>query len=153
VLGNARMARGDLERAIASFERAIEIDPTDADALNSLGIAYSRLGRYAEAGKAYRAALDVRPMLATWANLGLLEAPDGDPDEAEHALRTGLEGFPADANLRLALAQLLHRVARGEEAVLELERLLGHDPAHAQAAELRAAWLAEQAAEPAPPVR
>ena len=57
-----RAAEHDLWReAVLHFERAHEIAPGDAAALNNLGVAYERLGRIEEAFEAYRQARMLDP--------------------------------------------------------------------------------------------
>ncbi|MGC4084144.1 MAG: tetratricopeptide repeat protein [Vicinamibacterales bacterium] len=51
------MARGDLTR----WERAIELDPTYAPALNNLAVAYEHEGQLDKARKAYERALEIEP--------------------------------------------------------------------------------------------
>jgi len=66
LLGRAYFAQAALERAAASFTRAVEIDPTDHWARFALGRALERQSRLAEARGQYRiaAALDSRPEYA-----------------------------------------------------------------------------------------
>jgi Flp pilus assembly protein TadD len=43
-LGNVWLDRGDPERAIAWFQRTLQLDPREARGWNGLGMAYLRLG-------------------------------------------------------------------------------------------------------------
>tara|TARA_B100000029_G_scaffold391410_1_gene388266 strand:+ start:433 stop:786 length:354 start_codon:yes stop_codon:yes gene_type:complete len=47
--------------AIFRFERAIQIDPTYAEAWNNLAIAFENMGRLEDALEAYETALDLDP--------------------------------------------------------------------------------------------
>jgi tetratricopeptide (TPR) repeat protein len=69
-LGGVHLEMGDVARAIEMFDRSSKIAPTGL-ALSNLGTAYYRLGRFADAAKAYEAALrlDARAPL-THGNLG-----------------------------------------------------------------------------------
>ncbi len=49
------------DKAAEAFKRAIQISPDFADAHDSLGEAYFRMGRFAEAAEAFRKALDLQP--------------------------------------------------------------------------------------------
>ena len=51
----------DRLRTIASFERAVALDSSNADALNSLAIAYTSIRNYAGAEQMYRRAVAVEP--------------------------------------------------------------------------------------------
>ena len=45
--------KGDLDRAIADFDRAIELDPHEASFFRNRGLAWSRKGNQARAGSDY----------------------------------------------------------------------------------------------------
>ena len=60
-LGIAYARVGDLEKAEASLERALELNPRHPVAHNELGIVYRRSGRFEEARKSYERALDLFP--------------------------------------------------------------------------------------------
>ncbi|MBV9718609.1 MAG: tetratricopeptide repeat protein [Candidatus Eremiobacteraeota bacterium] len=61
-LANLSLEEGDVETAIAGYERAIAVDPEYAIAHLNLGVAYKRAGRVAEGVRALRHAqrLEVR---------------------------------------------------------------------------------------------
>ena len=52
---------GDYEAAIASLSKAVEADPTNADAYNLLGFSYRKLGDVDKAFEYYNAALEIKP--------------------------------------------------------------------------------------------
>jgi tetratricopeptide (TPR) repeat protein len=63
-LGNALMALGQTEPAIAAYRAALDghqIATERGRSLNNLGTAFAELGRHAEAGRAYREALSLQP--------------------------------------------------------------------------------------------
>lgn len=60
-LAIAYRAVGDLERAEASIQRALELNPRHPVAHNELGILYRRTGRFAEARASYEKALALHP--------------------------------------------------------------------------------------------
>ena len=53
--------RGLWREAIYRWERAVEIDPTYAAALNNLAVAYEHEGQLDKARKAYERALEIEP--------------------------------------------------------------------------------------------
>src|SRR5688572_25097907 len=55
------LAAGRTALAIDSLTRAVASDPASVDALNLIGVAYDRLGRYDVAQNYYRRALAVEP--------------------------------------------------------------------------------------------
>jgi tetratricopeptide (TPR) repeat protein len=63
-LGNALMALGQTETAIAAYRAALDGHQSATErgrSLNNLGTALAELGRHAEAGRAYREALALQP--------------------------------------------------------------------------------------------
>jgi Tfp pilus assembly protein PilF len=59
--------------AIAPLKEAVRLDPYGADALNSLGVVYSKIGKAREAAQSFRQALAVRPDYpAAMYNLGAM---------------------------------------------------------------------------------
>jgi arylsulfatase A-like enzyme/Flp pilus assembly protein TadD len=53
-MGSLLLREGKREDAIASFEKAAQLNPTDIESLNDLGLAYLESGRLADAEKAYK---------------------------------------------------------------------------------------------------
>ncbi len=60
-LGNALKALGQVEEAVASYQRAIELSPGLAEAHNNLGNALRQLGREPEAREAFEQGLAAEP--------------------------------------------------------------------------------------------
>ena len=54
---------GDLEGAVTSLRRAVALDPSVPDALNSLGLALMQSGNGAEAVETFRRMRRIRPSL------------------------------------------------------------------------------------------
>jgi Flp pilus assembly protein TadD len=74
------MAANLPERALREFERALEVAPDDATALNNYGVALSRLGRTDAAIEQLRHALRVDPCsTTTLKNLASLQVTDVIP--------------------------------------------------------------------------
>lgn len=83
-----------LEAAAEASQRIVELDPTDVQAWNFLGVALRRLGRYDEAidaleravevfGESEQAQQDKNAGYAAISNLGVLYIISGDPGRAE----------------------------------------------------------------------
>ncbi|PYP76684.1 MAG: hypothetical protein DMD35_17900 [Gemmatimonadetes bacterium] len=80
----AYWVRKDRPKAIAAFERAVAIDSSNADALNSLALLYSNSRDYARAERAFRRAVQVEPengviltnLAGTLMSAGKLDATD-----------------------------------------------------------------------------
>src|SRR5882672_5525742 len=74
----------------------------------------------------------------------------GRPEDAEQVLRRQLELTPADANLRTLLAQLLARIGRKSDAIVELQRAVEREQvAGVRPAHLLLARLANELGRPA----
>jgi eukaryotic-like serine/threonine-protein kinase len=128
----------DLEKAIALFNQAVELDPEYAAAYAGLANSYSLLERYA--GKRYvevrrkardtaRRALFLDPYLpdAHVAHGSFLEM-DRDWVDAEVAYRKGIALGPSNATAYHWYAMLLTRLARHDEAIANIEEARKLDP-------------------------
>jgi tetratricopeptide (TPR) repeat protein len=71
--GNELLKKGNLETAIKYFDKAITIDPEEAESWNNKAIALMKLGQYAEALKCFDKALYLNSNFAeAWLNKGYL---------------------------------------------------------------------------------
>jgi tetratricopeptide (TPR) repeat protein len=140
VLAQARVALGyaqhhgdwDWRGSLATLERAVALDSTNADAWQGVSEALTSLGRMDEAVAAAEraAALDpITPVLTSW--LGAAYVHAGRLEEALRAHRRALELEPNLAGSRTAVPTLEYRLGRGEQALDELSQVLeaqGIDP-------------------------
>jgi tetratricopeptide (TPR) repeat protein len=80
---------GKADEAIAAFQRAIELKPTQAAYYNSLGNVLARSGKIPEAQAAYEksASLDPANAAMAWQNLGIVLFQSGKAKEAIGPLR------------------------------------------------------------------
>lgn len=106
VVGLARQMLGDLEGAIAAYDRAIELMPGDSRVHLNRGGAYivghqqGRAGWRARARADFERAVELDPRSTfAWNNLGWVRAEEGDVDGAIAAFRRTLE---LDPNQRMA---------------------------------------------------
>lgn len=60
-LGDVWLGKGDYERAIIYYKKAIEIDPKNSQAIKGLGDAYFELGFFDEAIKFYKYSIELSP--------------------------------------------------------------------------------------------
>jgi TolB-like protein/Flp pilus assembly protein TadD len=130
---------GDLNRAIAPFKAAIEIDPTYALAYTGLADSYSSLSVYGEvspreamprAKAAAQRALEIDGTLAeAQATLANVEwAYDWDSAAAEAGFRKALASNPNYASAHQWFAVYLSNHGRHEEAIAEILRARELDP-------------------------
>ncbi|HWR98067.1 MAG TPA: tetratricopeptide repeat protein [Candidatus Methanoperedens sp.] len=91
----------DPETAAGLFRRALEINPKDAGARESLAIALLQVRRIEEAIRELRAVLETRPSAQTYTNLGSALAMAGRPGESDEAFRAALALEPASVEAHL----------------------------------------------------
>ena len=111
---------GDLTAAAAGYEACIAADPHRVDARSNLGAVLVKLGRYQDAIKEYKAALesappDVAPRLHF--NLGLAYYKSFQIAEAAGEFEALHAGQPADLNLSLLLADCRLRLGEYQRAI------------------------------------
>ena len=83
LMGSASQALGRPEAAVEFYERAVEIDPRNAEALDHLAMSRFGDGRYEEALALYRTLAEVRPASTlTHSNLGSTLYYLGRPEDA-----------------------------------------------------------------------
>jgi Flp pilus assembly protein TadD len=87
-LGLLLAREGRPDEALTCFEKAIEIEPQDADILNSLGLALAQTGRLDEAIDRHKEALKIDPH-HPWAHfsLGMAYLMKGDTRKAREVYR------------------------------------------------------------------
>jgi serine/threonine-protein kinase len=136
-LGIIRAGTGEAETALADFDRALALDPADADAVREKAQAYEALGRAKEAEDTYLRAIRLRPVY--WGNhsrLGALYWRHGRYAEAERAFRKAIELTPDNARGYANLGGILHVMGRDEEAVAALDQSMAIRPTYAAASNL-----------------
>jgi hypothetical protein len=139
-IGTLYARQGDHDRAIAHFERSVELFPT-AYVWFALGNEYRTLGRWERAQSAFESAIALNPDVAEahYGRAGALLAQSdalgaGSRDEARDSLEHALALKPGMTPAALALARLQRSDGRPDEAIATLERALGAaEPAGAQA--------------------
>jgi tetratricopeptide (TPR) repeat protein/CHAT domain-containing protein len=120
---------GDLEGAIAAYEKALEIDPKYYDAWNNLGNALKDLGRYSEAKAAFEKALEINPKFDyAWNGLGNALNNLNRYSEAKAAFEKALEIDPKFDYAWNGLGNTLKGLGRYNEAIAAYEKALEIDP-------------------------
>jgi Flp pilus assembly protein TadD len=128
-LANSLHAAGDLAGARAAFERALDIEPSMAEAWNNLALVLGRLGLEQEAMTALDHAVAANPELAAArSNLGSLMSRYSALDEAEAMLRQAVRLDPSSIDARTNYGALLMRQRRFAEAEAEFRRVLARQP-------------------------
>ena len=134
--GVALLSRDDFQRALPFFEKAVETDPSYAEAWYQAGYAYGVLGRHADALKASKTAAKLRPEWAeTYVNIGASSYALGQYKEAAEAYRTAIRLDDDKADTQYALGLTLEKLKRTDEEALAYKRALALNPGHAGAME------------------
>jgi tetratricopeptide (TPR) repeat protein len=132
--GNAALREGRFAAGAAEYRRAVETDPRNLRARQSLGSVLVRLGDQEGALEQFEAAVSLAPENArAQSDLGVLLADQGDTERAIHHLRLAVELEPALEKAQFNLANTLIKVGRFDEAVSTYRRLLEVDPSHLEA--------------------
>ena len=100
---NIRIVLGKYEKAIADFDRALDLHPQNADFYSNRGLAKSSLGHYEEAIADFDTALDLNPQHAhAYSNRGLAKSRLGQHEEARVDLQHASELAMEQGNEELA---------------------------------------------------
>ena len=145
-LGNAYKDQARLGEAIASYKGALALAPDSPAAHTNLGSALLQQGMQQEARVCFRKALALEPDLAeAHYNLGIASYQAGDLPSAKSALAKYLETQPNDRAALITLGEACSRSNELDEAASCFERVLAHDPNAAEAHNLLANVLRNQA--------
>jgi tetratricopeptide (TPR) repeat protein len=126
--GDQALDAKQYDRAIELFTRAAQADPKDYAAQFELGLAYSFLGKDADAIAHYKAALALKPDLAeAQLNLGLSLLRVKDPAAAQPYLESALAAKPSPT-AESALARALARQGKPAEAEPHFRKAIAQDP-------------------------
>jgi tetratricopeptide (TPR) repeat protein len=116
-LGNYYLDRRDFKHAIASYEKALQMEPRGVLAMVNQAMAYARMGENQKVNDALQEALKVAPdNAAANFNMGLLKAEENDLVTAEKHLRAALRTDPQMAQAAYNLCVILSK-DRLDEAV------------------------------------
>jgi protein O-mannosyl-transferase len=128
-LGTLLLGRGQMNDAIAHFERALAIQPKAADVHGNLGSALLTQGRVAEAEAHFRQALAIQPDSAqAHNNLGNVLLQQGRVAEAIRHLETAVKHQPGLGAAQYNLGTALLQAGRGEEAEAHLRKAVELEP-------------------------
>ena len=117
LLGARALGRGDAERAIAWFERAIDAAPPSAALHSNLGLACLRARRLDDAIDSLETAIALDGgCVPAYRNLGLAFAEARQQEEADAAFAKALAIDPSDAETWVAHGRALHKANRLEDA-------------------------------------
>ncbi len=133
-LGNTLTQSGQLDEAIACYNKAIELDPKFAGARNNLGNALKAKGQLDEAIACYKKAIELDPKRAgRHYNLGNALNAKGQWDEAIACCHKAIELNPKLAVAHCALGNALQHTGQVDEAIACFNKAIELDPKFAMA--------------------
>jgi protein O-GlcNAc transferase len=128
--GNALEDCGEIEKALALYELAVETAPDAWRAWINLGNALRVLGRFADAAERYRKAITIEPGFAgAHQNLGSALLEMGSAEAAAQAFREAVRLEPGGIEAWIGLGASLE-ATKPERAIEAYERAMALDATH-----------------------
>ena len=125
---------GDYARAIADFDRAIEIDPGSASAYYNRGIVYNAMRDYARAIADFDRAIEIDPGRANvYNNRGVAYEALGDYGRATTDFNRAIALDPGYSNAYYNRGVANNSLRNYEQAITDSDRAIALDPAYAYA--------------------
>ena len=137
--------QGQFDKAVSHLEKAIEINPNDAELHFILGSVFARQGLTEKAISHFEAGLRIRPNdVRERCNLGAMFAKQGQTEKAISHFENALKIDPDCAEAHSNLGVLFTRQGQIEKAVSHLEKAVEINPDYAEAHYNLGAVLARQ---------
>ena len=131
-LGDTLAAAGRYPEALASYERALEMDPAIAGAWDGRGDALMMTGSYEKAARSYDRALSIDPLTArTWYHKGNALAMLLRFEEALACYEEAVRIDPSFAEAWNRKGVVHNRLGRYQEALESFEKALSLEPGYA----------------------
>lgn len=128
-LGRAYMAMMQLDKAVASFKKALDVNAYDEFAYNNLGSAYELQQDFENAKGAYRKQIEINPLDEyAHSNLGRLLLRDGQNAEAVKELERAHGIKPDDPLASQQLGEAYLNVGETEKAMAAFDKALENSP-------------------------
>src|SRR5882724_10278321 len=148
-LGLALHKNGELDEAVAHFEKALQMRPDDHTALLTMGVTRFYRGRVPEAIEYAQAAIRSQADASKAHNLlGMALAKQNRNEAALDEMRRASELAPKDADIRNDLGLALARLGRIPEAIDEFHEALRLDPNNAAPAHANLGWALLESGKP-----
>jgi tetratricopeptide (TPR) repeat protein len=125
------LQNGRIKEAVPYLESMVKSDPSNAQVLYNLGIAYSEMGQFDEAVIRLKRAVQLNPRHAhAWTGIGVAYQRMGKRELALEPMEKAVEADPEDGYGRRNLGAMLMGLHRYDEALAhfrEARRALPHD--------------------------
>jgi tetratricopeptide (TPR) repeat protein len=133
-VANMLCVRGEHALAVVCLRKALAIDPGNAQAHNTIGLALQQLGHAEEALSHHQRALALSPGMAeVHASLGNAHRMLGRLEEAVGHYENALSIRPGYAAAHNGIAGALHMLGRSNDAIAHYQRVLSAQPDDADA--------------------
>ena len=139
IMGDLHLEKGELEQALACYQKAHEIDPSNPYYIVSMANYYEASGDKEAAEKEIKTALvneklDVDTKVSILSRYILrLQQSKQDIENANHLFENLLEQHPEDTELKLMYGGLLLAQEKEEEARFQFQLVTEMDPSQAEA--------------------
>ncbi|HUB66857.1 MAG TPA: tetratricopeptide repeat protein, partial [Candidatus Methylacidiphilales bacterium] len=128
-LGFALLKKGQVDEAIARFQKALEIQPNCIEAHTEIAIALFQKGQVDEAVAQFQKVLEINPNdVETHDNLGKILVQKGQVDEAIIHFQKALKINPNNADVHIHLGDILSKRERLDEAIAQYQQALQINP-------------------------
>ena len=129
VLAMALQRMGHQHKALVTYEKAFELDPTDPELLINLGLAAWNMKLNDGAHRMFQLYIEACPDSPLgYNNLGSVQSDMGEVDIAIETLRAALYRMPQEAVLWNSLATVLAENGRVEESIVFYQEAIRLDP-------------------------
>ena len=136
IKGSCLCETGDLSASIASFEKAILINPDYAEALYNLGVAYQKLDQPDMAIETYKKAIAIQHAYPTaHHNLGIIYFQKDQMNSAIKSFEWAIAYSPNYSEAIRNLGSALQKINQFDEAKKQFEKVISLDSEYAQAYE------------------
>ena len=135
LLATVQFAQKQMDDAIVSFNKVLQLKPDDAPAHVNRGVLYATLKKDAEAESDFRSAIRSDPKYnESYANLARFYQYHQQPEKAIEVLQLGIKNNPDSAANYLRLAGLLQSQNRGSDAEMVIQQLRNSKPSSGEVA-------------------
>jgi tetratricopeptide (TPR) repeat protein len=133
-VGIVFIEKGQLDDAVAQYQKTLQINPNYPEAYDNLGLALVRKGRVDDAVAQYQKALAINPNFAQAHNdLGLALVQRGQVDDAIAHYQKALKIYPNFVQVHSNLGVALFQKGQLDDAVAQYQKALEISPDFAEA--------------------
>ena len=124
-LGNAYLSIGNVEKAMASYNESLKVDPNNFYTHNNLGKAYTMQGRLSKAINEFNVAIKLNPdYWETFYNLGLVYMRSGQFSDGEKALLDARNLAPQESQIYFSLGNIYQKMKLFDNSLVSYKNYL-----------------------------